>query len=45
MLSLEVNIGTLQATQVSGLALIINAIAAQAISATSSQSGASSTGA
>lgn len=44
MLSLEVNIGQLQATQVSGLALIINAIAAQAISATSSQSGASSTG-
>jgi len=44
MLSLEINIGQLQATQVSGLALIINAIAAQAISATSSQSGASSTG-
>jgi hypothetical protein len=44
MLSLEVNIGLLQATQVSGLALIINAIAAQAISATSSQSGASSAG-
>lgn len=44
MLSLEVNIGLLQATQVSGLALIINAIAAQAISATSSQSGASTTG-
>ena len=44
MLSLEVNIGQLQATQVSGLALIINAIAAQAVSATSSQSGASSNG-
>ena len=43
VLSLEVNIGLLQATQVSGLALIINAIAAQAVSATSSQSGASST--
>lgn len=45
MLSLEVNIGLLQATQVSGLALIINAIAAQAVSATSSQSGASTNGA
>lgn len=44
MLTLEVNIGLLQATQVSGLALIINAIATQAVSATSSQSGASSTG-
>lgn len=44
MLSLEVNIGLLQATQVSGLAMIINAIAAQAVSATSSQSGASSAG-
>jgi hypothetical protein len=44
MLSLEINIGLLQATQVSGLALIINAIAAQAVSATSSQSGASTTG-
>jgi len=44
MLSLEINIGLLHATQVSGLALIINAIAAQAVSATSSQSGASSTG-
>lgn len=44
VLSLEVNIGLLQATQVSGLALIINAIAAQAVSATSSQSGASSAG-
>jgi hypothetical protein len=44
MLTLEVNIGQLQATQVSGLALIINAIAAQAVSATSSQSGASSAG-
>jgi len=44
MLNLEVNLGTLQATQVSGLALIINAIAAQAVSATSSQSGASSAG-
>lgn len=44
MLSLDVNIGQLQATQVSGLALIINAIAAQAVSATSSQSGASSSG-
>lgn len=44
MLSLEVNISLLQATQVSGLALIINAIATQAVSATSSQSGASSTG-
>ncbi|KAF9643359.1 hypothetical protein BDM02DRAFT_3191772 [Thelephora ganbajun] len=43
MLSLDVNIGLLQATQVSGLALIINAIAAQAVSATSSQSGTSST--
>ena len=44
MLSLEVNIGLLQTTQVSGLAYIINAIADQAVSATSSQSGASSTG-
>ena len=44
MLSLEVNLGQLQATQVSGLALIINAIAAQAVSVTSSQSGTSSTG-
>jgi hypothetical protein len=44
VLSLEVNIGLLQATQVSGLALIINAIAAQAVSATSSQSGSSSVG-
>ena len=44
MLSLEINIGLLQTTQVSGLALIINAIAAQAVSATSSQSGASSAG-
>ena len=44
MLSLDVNVGLLQATQVSGLALIINAIAAQAVSATSSQSEASSTG-
>ena len=44
MLNLEINIGLLQATQVSGLAMIINAIAAQAVSATSSQSGASSTG-
>ena len=44
MLCLDVNIGQLQATQVSGLALIINAIAAQAVSATSSQSGASSAG-
>lgn len=45
MLNLDINVGLLQATQVSGLALIINAIAAQAVSATSSQSGASSTGA
>lgn len=45
MLSLEVNIGSLQATQISGLALIINAIAAQAVSATSSQSGTSTAGA
>lgn len=44
ILSLEVNIGLLSATQISGLALIINAIAAQAVSATSSQSGKSSTG-
>jgi hypothetical protein len=45
MLNLEVNLGLLQGTQVSGLALIINAIAAQAISTTSSQSGVSSAGA
>jgi len=44
MLSLDVNIGLLQPAQVSGLALIINAIAAQAVSAASSQSGASPTG-
>lgn len=44
MLSMDVNIGLLQPTQVSGLALIINAIAAQAVSAASSQSGATSTG-